>query len=221
MTILIVSPSATERHMHFIVQINSSLGTDYSKSNLLENILDPDIHFLVIRDKQSIGIEETKNFLKKLQKKPFKRKKQIGIIPDAHLLTIEAQNSLLKELEDHSESTVFILGTEDDQKVLQTIRSRSTTSFHFSEKDRSTEDFKTLLELFISNDELKLYTVIQDFEWTRRNALEFLQHLHRQQDWTGKQLQAIQKAGEMVLANVPGKQAHWLLYLTLKESRLP
>lgn len=47
------------------------------------------------------------------------------IIEDAHLLTTEAQNALLKTLEEPPEGTVLILTVSHEQAVLPTIRSRA------------------------------------------------------------------------------------------------
>jgi DNA polymerase-3 subunit delta' len=50
---------------------------------------------------------------------------RIIIIEDAHLLTTEAQNALLKTLEEPPEGTVLILTVSHEQTVLPTIRSRA------------------------------------------------------------------------------------------------
>jgi DNA polymerase-3 subunit delta' len=52
---------------------------------------------------------------------------RIAIIEDAHLLTTEAQNALLKTLEEPPEATVLILTVAHQQALLPTIRSRAQT----------------------------------------------------------------------------------------------
>jgi DNA polymerase-3 subunit delta' len=49
---------------------------------------------------------------------------RVIIIEDAHLLTTEAQNALLKTLEEPPEGTIIILTANHEQTVLPTIRSR-------------------------------------------------------------------------------------------------
>ncbi len=49
------------------------------------------------------------------------------IIQDSHMLSIEAQNALLKLLEEPPEGTIIILTTNHSQSLLPTIRSRSQT----------------------------------------------------------------------------------------------
>ena len=50
---------------------------------------------------------------------------RVIIIEDAHLLTVEAQNALLKTLEEPPAGTILILTANHEQTVLPTIRSRA------------------------------------------------------------------------------------------------
>lgn len=71
-----------------------------------------------------IGIETIKLLQKKLFLKPIKSENKLLIIEDAQLLTPEAQNALLKVLEEPPEHTYIILGTETTEALLSTILSR-------------------------------------------------------------------------------------------------
>ena len=51
--------------------------------------------------------------------------KRIAIIEDAHLLTMEAQNALLKTLEEPPKGTYVLLTAANEQALLPTIRSRT------------------------------------------------------------------------------------------------
>ncbi len=73
---------------------------------------------------QSIGIEEVKNMQKKIFFKPIKSESKAVIIEDAQLLTPEAQNALLKVLEEPPPNTIIILGSETKEALLPTILSR-------------------------------------------------------------------------------------------------
>jgi len=53
-------------------------------------------------------------------------KKKIYIIDEAHMLTLEASNALLKTLEEPPEHVIFILATTNIEKLIETIRSRAT-----------------------------------------------------------------------------------------------
>ncbi len=57
------------------------------------------------------------------------------IINDAHLLTVEAQNAFLKTLEEPPAGTIIVLGVNNEQSLLPTIRSR-TQSIYLKRPDR-------------------------------------------------------------------------------------
>lgn len=67
------------------------------------------------------------------------------IISDSDSLTLEAQNALLKLLEEPPESTVLILTSKHAQALLPTIRSRvQTINIHMPEKAKVKEYFTAL-----------------------------------------------------------------------------
>ncbi len=72
----------------------------------------------------SIGIEDIKEIQKTLFLKPIKSEKKACIIQEAQLLTIEAQNSMLKILEEPPANTLIILTTDSKELLLPTILSR-------------------------------------------------------------------------------------------------
>jgi replication-associated recombination protein RarA len=87
---------------------------------------------------KNISIEQIRNLKIELQKPPIYAKRRIVIIMDADMLTIEAQNSLLKILEEHQNKTTFILITSNYLKILPTILSRT---LKISFKSLSFEEF--------------------------------------------------------------------------------
>ena len=89
----------------------------------------PHLRHIASPDRKAIGIEtvrELEHFLslKIPGDKPIAR---IAIIEDAHLLTIEAQNALLKTLEEPPQDTALLLTAVQEQALLPTIRSRLQT----------------------------------------------------------------------------------------------
>lgn len=83
----------------------------------------PDI-FTISPAKQSISIEEVRNLKKHIFQKPVHLPAKIIIFKKAHKLTIEAQNALLKILEEPPEGAILILESENKENILPTIRSR-------------------------------------------------------------------------------------------------
>lgn len=98
---------------------------------------------------QSIGIEDIKLMQKKIFLKPIKSDLKAIIIDEAHLLTTEAQNALLKILEEPPAKTILILSTQTKETLLPTIISRCTIVELQNERKKLSEAEKQELELFL------------------------------------------------------------------------
>lgn len=70
------------------------------------------------------GIEEIRNLRDNINYLPTSLKKKVYIIDEAHMLTKEAFNALLKTLEEPPEHVIFILATTEAHKIPITILSR-------------------------------------------------------------------------------------------------
>jgi hypothetical protein len=75
-------------------------------------------------DKQLITIAQIRNLQRRLALKPYHKKQQSGIILEAQRMTIEAQNALLKTLEEPPAHSVLILTAPSTKNLLPTIVSR-------------------------------------------------------------------------------------------------
>ena len=72
--------------------------------------LNSDLHILEAEaEKKSISIEQTRELIKALSLSSFLDSYKIGIIKEADSLTTEAQNALLKTLEEPREKVILIL----------------------------------------------------------------------------------------------------------------
>lgn len=71
-----------------------------------------------------IGVDEAMDVVKKLALKSYEGGYKIMIIWMAEKMNTAAANKLLKLIEEPPEKTVFLLITEDEEQILQTIRSR-------------------------------------------------------------------------------------------------
>ncbi|OGG42805.1 DNA polymerase III, subunit gamma and tau [Candidatus Jorgensenbacteria bacterium RIFCSPLOWO2_12_FULL_42_11] len=76
------------------------------------------------------GIDEIRNLKESVRLSPTSFQKKIFIIDEAHMLTKEAFNALLKTLEEPPEHVIMILATTEFEKIPATIVSR-TQQFHF------------------------------------------------------------------------------------------
>ena len=86
---------------------------------------------LGIENKQGqIGVDESQEIVKALSLKAFSGGYKVMIIWMAEKLNTASANKLLKLIEEPPEKTIFLLITEDESSVLQTIRSRCQ-ALHF------------------------------------------------------------------------------------------
>lgn len=76
-------------------------------------------------EKLSIGVEEVRDLVRTAALAPVGRGRQIMIIEDADRLTEQANNALLKAIEEPAERTVWLLCAPTAEDVLPTIRSRT------------------------------------------------------------------------------------------------
>ncbi len=70
------------------------------------------------------GIDQIREIIENLKFAPAKGKAKVYIIDEAHMLTKEASNALLKSLEEPPSHVYFILATTEPNKILPTILSR-------------------------------------------------------------------------------------------------
>lgn len=70
------------------------------------------------------GIDEIRELRERVGLAPMQAKYKVYIIDEAHMLTTEAANALLKTLEEPPAHAVFILCTTEAEKLPETVRSR-------------------------------------------------------------------------------------------------
>lgn len=70
------------------------------------------------------GIEEVKNLIRETSFLPMTGKYRVFIIDEAHMITNDGFNVLLKTLEEPPTSAIFILATTNLEKIPKTIQSR-------------------------------------------------------------------------------------------------
>jgi len=90
---------------------------------LFEQDSHPDFQEIYLEDK-SISVEDIRNILRGLVIKPLYSKYKVIIINDADNMTVQAQNALLKSLEEPPRYVIFILTVQSGAAMTQTIRSR-------------------------------------------------------------------------------------------------
>lgn len=83
----------------------------------------PDL-LMLSAEKKSIGVDSIRNTIAELSKKGFSGQNRIAMIVDGDKMTVQAQNCLLKTLEDPPPGRTFIILCEKENQLLSTVVSR-------------------------------------------------------------------------------------------------
>lgn len=102
------------------IEVEKFLKGIYNQEDLENN---PDYTLIKCLDK-SIKISQIRDLQKDILVKPIKFEKKVYVIENAETMTVEAQNALLKILEEPPEYAMIILETTMYFSLLETIRSR-------------------------------------------------------------------------------------------------
>jgi DNA polymerase-3 subunit gamma/tau len=76
------------------------------------------------------GIDQIRELREMVRYAPASSRSKVVILDEAHMLTGEASNALLKTLEEPPDRVVFVMATTEPEELVDTIRSRSQ-HFHF------------------------------------------------------------------------------------------
>ena len=74
--------------------------------------------------KASMGVDEVREIIEEVSKRPYEGDKKVIIIHEGSKLTIQAQNALLKTIEEPPQGVYIILLAESLETLLETIKSR-------------------------------------------------------------------------------------------------
>jgi DNA polymerase-3 subunit gamma/tau len=125
------------------------------------------------------GIDDVRVLRDAVKLAPVAAKKKIYIIDEAHMLTTEASNALLKTLEEPPEHVVFILATTNPEKLIETIRSRTTyIPFRKARPEEIVKSLKRVVteeKIKIDNDTLGVIAEASDGSF--RDGIKILEQL--------------------------------------------
>ena len=85
----------------------------------------PDVHWVrPLEDKKTLGVDQVREMCEQLAMTSMRRGYRVAIVAPADRLTLQAQNALLKTLEEPAPRTVIVLVTARPSALLPTLRSR-------------------------------------------------------------------------------------------------
>jgi len=116
MTSFVVVSTDKKKREIYVFDLCQKLGIDKFDIALIEKDSS--------KNANSIGIDEIKNLHTKIFLKPINSEMKAVILDQADLLTTEAQNALLKVLEEPPEHTIIVLAVDSKEALLPTILSR-------------------------------------------------------------------------------------------------
>ena len=107
-------------------------------------------------------------------------KKRVFILDEVHMLSNAASNAFLKTLEEPPEHVIFILATTEPERVIETIRSRTT---HLAFKRIGNEEIITSLEKISKKEKIKLSKELLEYisnqsEGSLRDAINLFEQTY-------------------------------------------
>lgn len=185
-----------------INQICSELSHKFNENN-------PDI--LLIDQNSGWGIDQIRKISNFLSQKPFSHQSKLIIILEAQNLNTEAQNALLKILEEPGQDNYIILSTNKIKSILPTIISRCQTIKIVGVRRDSPSS-----QIIITNNLIKDLSLSETLGKNKddilpllENELHFLQQelINNPNQKTSNLIEKIIKSIEMINANVDPKSA--------------
>lgn len=179
------------------------------KQSMTDN--QPDIRWVVHEKPNSIGVEEIRDQLNQdIQLKPYSSRYKIYIINDADKLTVQAQNALLKTIEEPPHYAIILLLTMNSDRFLPTILSRcvlinmkpipSSMIKKYLIKEKGIPDYKADLAVAFSQGNLGKAVKLSSSEYfneLKENVLQLMKYIN-EMDITAV-VDAIKKVGEYKL----------------------
>lgn len=121
--------------------------------------------------KASIGVDEVRDMLEEVSKKAYEGKNKVIIIGKGDTLTVQAQNALLKTIEEPPIGVYIILLIESLDSVLDTIKSRSQVIKLYPLTD---EEIESYIKTIASYDPILTKVAINYSSGYPGKAIDFL-----------------------------------------------
>jgi DNA polymerase III subunit gamma/tau len=123
------------------------------------------------------GIDQIRELREMVRYAPAASRSKVVILDEAHMLTGEASNALLKTLEEPPDRVIFVMATTEPENLVDTIRSRSQ---HFHFRALTFNEITSRLKYIADQESLKiqdgaLSVLARMAEGSMRDALSLLE----------------------------------------------
>jgi DNA polymerase III subunit gamma/tau len=123
------------------------------------------------------GIDQIRELREMVRYAPAASRHKVVILDEAHMLTGEASNALLKTLEEPPDRVIFVMATTEPENLVDTIRSRSQ---HFHFRALTFAEISGRLKEIAEKENLKIETgamavIARMAEGSLRDALSLLE----------------------------------------------
>lgn len=184
-----------DKYINSILSDNATTPSMIDESNILillsritgkqllsyEELIDENIVNIYLydipEDKKEFNIETVRRCIIDIELRPYKWK-NIYILRYFDTATIQAQNALLKILEDCPQYAVIILEIENPNSILDTIKSRIINLTQTSIKDPMSNTGKDIIEFYKNQNHIGLAQSLYGFKCTSQEAILILQWVY-------------------------------------------
>ncbi len=133
------------------------------------------IDITVVESEKSVGIAQVRDFQKKIYLKPYKSDKKAVVLDAQNGITAEAQNALLKVLEEPPANTIIIVLAGSIESILPTIISRCKI---ISPDEKNKTDLELYKKIIMSVSEKGIgerLKLAETYSKDKETALQFLE----------------------------------------------
>ena len=135
-----------------------SFAKDFAKCILEDSMMQD--YYELGPDGKSIKVSQIRELQNVINIKPTFSKKSVYIIDNADLMTIEAQNSLLKTLEEPPEYAVIILIVHNERSILSTVKSRCVNIKFSKLSDKDIKKYLLKKDLNFEDKNINVFKVL-------------------------------------------------------------
>lgn len=163
----------------FIIASNSDIKTQSYIDDLRKKESVSIFDTTIITPESSIGIKDVRELQSTIFLKPLQSPKKLIVLKNAASATLDAQNSLLKLLEEPPPHVIIALVVENPDSLLSTIRSRCTL-VSIEEKIDENKDFSELKRLILSLPNMKVgekLKIAQDVGKTKEETQQWIKEM--------------------------------------------